>query len=227
MKGKIAICAVVTIAALVVGASVQAQFGGGWRPPSFSGVWAPVVGAGAVYQMEGGQGKQEYTIAIVGEESVGGKTGHWLEMVMEIPNQGRMVVKNLTVVENGKMETKKRIMQMGDQPPMIMPLEGMMAQMGGATKDSADIRADSVNLGTESITTPAGTFNCEHLASKDRLNNYWMSSNVSPFGIVKTTTRNTSMTLIRVLSNAKTQIRGTPVPFDPMQMMQMGKRPPN
>jgi hypothetical protein len=62
---------------LVAAAPVLAQMG--MRPPQFSGVWNPVVGGGAVYEVSNAQGgKSEISISIVGKEDVNGKTGYWM-----------------------------------------------------------------------------------------------------------------------------------------------------
>jgi hypothetical protein len=200
------VCLVLFFASTV---SLFAQMGMQMPAPRIQGVWAPVVGAGAAYAMETrGQGKQEIEYAIVGTEMVEGKTGHWLEFVVK---EGRevSVVKQLYVVAGKEMVIKRMVVQSGDEEPMEFPLR--MMQMGGPSQPSkADVREEAVRVGTETITVPGGTFSCEHWRAKDGSGEYWVSEKVAPFGVVKATTKDGTMTLVRVLTNAKTKIRGTP-----------------
>jgi uncharacterized protein YqjF (DUF2071 family) len=83
----------------------------------------------------------------------------------------------------------------------------------------SDVREEAERVGMESVTTPAGTFNCEHWRSKDKASDYWFTEKVSPWGLVKLTSKDETMTLLRVISGAKTKIRGTPKKFDPAEMM--------
>jgi hypothetical protein len=178
--------------------------------PRVQGIWAPVVGSGGAYQMESrGQGKQEIEYAVVGSETVEGKTGHWLEFVVKEGGEVS-VIKQLYVVANKELVIKRMIVQSGDEDPMEFPLR--MMQMGGQQQPPAktDVREEAERVGVESIAVPAGTFSCEHWRAKDGTGDFWFSDKVVPFGIVKATTKDGSMTLLRVLTNAKTKIRGTP-----------------
>jgi len=201
--------------------SAAAQFGGPPRIPGMRGVWAPVVGAGSAYQMEGGRmGKMQIEYAVVGTEAVAGKPGHWLEMTTK-GDQGLMVMKTLMVADGATMQSKRMIMQQGDDEPMEFPME-MMARMGGGgggpREQVTDIRKDAEVVGTEEITVPAGKFTCTHLKTKDGAD-VWVSDKVAPYGLVKMTSKEANMTLLKVMTDAKTKIRGTPRVFDPAEMM--------
>jgi hypothetical protein len=191
----------------------------GMRPgtPTLRGVFHPVVGGGAQYAIQNADGKNmTMEIAIVGKESVGGKDGYWLEMTMMGTSMGEMVIKRLTVLDGNEMTASRVIMQMPGHPPMEMPEQ--MAQMH-APKQPADIRADAQDLGSESVTTPAGTFSCEHYRMKDGSADTWVSEKIAPFGLVKEQEKNSSIVLTKVISDAKDRITGTPQPFNPMMMM--------
>lgn len=197
----------------------------GMRGPSMRGVWNPVVGSGAAYSIEqkGGE-KSEMEMAIVGKETVDGKDGYWFEMTMQSPRgEGQMVMKSLTVVDGSNTTVKRMIMQPPGQQPMEMPM-AMMQQRGSTTR-SADIRSEAEDVGSESVTTPAGTFACEHYRMKDGSADVWVAKNVAPYGVVKSTSKDTTMLLTRVITNAKDKITGTPVPFNPMGMMQQRPQP--
>jgi hypothetical protein len=83
-----------------------------------------------------------------------------------------------------------------------------------------DLRSNTDDVGSESVTTPAGTFACEHYRMKDGSGDAWVSDKVTPFGLVKYQGKTDSMVLTKLVTDAKDKIVGTPVPFDPMKMMQ-------
>ena len=61
---------------IILGAAVgsSAQMGLGMRSPQIQGVWNPVVGSGAAYQVESkGERKTELEMAVVGSETYEGK----------------------------------------------------------------------------------------------------------------------------------------------------------
>lgn len=202
----------VLIAGVVGSASAQFQM----QAPKVTGVWNPLVGAGAAYVMEEKRGKHEMEMAIVDKETVEGKTGYWLEMMLKDPREGEMVMKYLYVLDGNQISIKRLIFQ----PPRQQPLEMPMAAARGS-QTTADFRKESnVELvGQESVTTPAGTFACQHYRAKNSPGDYWVSEKVSPWGLVKMTSQDTNMTLLRVISGAKSRITGTPQKFNPMDIM--------
>lgn len=188
------------------------------RPPQFQGVWNPVVGKGAAYQLTGGSGKNsEIEISIVGKESVDGKDGYWMEMAFSSSEiGGQMLMKHLFVLDGQQTRTAKMIMQMPGHPPMEMPAQ-MMHRENSA--QAADIRTDAQDLGSESLTVPAGTFATEHYRTKDGAD-MWIAKDVPPWGLVKYQGKDSTMILVRLVSDAKDKIVGTPQPFNPMMMGQ-------
>ena len=74
----------------------------------------------------------------------------------------------------------------------------------------------------KSITTPAGTFDCEHYQAKDGSWDVWISPKVTPWGLVKSMSKDANMTVVRVISGATDHIVGTPKVFDPANMMRQG-----
>lgn len=69
------------------------------------------------------------------------------------------------------------------------------------------------------ITTPAGAFPCGHWRMKDGSGDAWIAEKVAQWGVVKATGREGRMTLVRVITSAKSHITGIPQKFDPMEMM--------
>jgi hypothetical protein len=212
--------------AFAVAANAQMGGGMGMRRPQVEGVFNPVVGQGAAYEVEhqgGKEGKSQMEISVVGKESVDGKDAYWLEFTVDSPRgEGQMVMKSLLVLDGQNTRTEKMIMQMPGMDPMEM--SGQMMARRGNQIQSADIRGTAEDVGPDSVTTPAGTFACEHYRAKDGSADYWIAKNVSPWGLVKSTSKENSMILVKVITGAKDKITGTPKPFNPMGM---GRPQPN
>lgn len=126
---------------------------------------------------------------------------------------GEMVVKTLAAVTDGNLTTGKTIMQMSGRPPMELPEQMQNASRG---TNLADIRTKADDLGTESVTTPAGTFSCHHYKMKDGSGEAWVSESVHPFGLVKGVENGSTTVLVKTLTDVKDKITGTPQPFNPM-----------
>jgi hypothetical protein len=211
---------IVAVCVAVCASAVGAQFS--MAGPSIRGVWSPAVGSGAVYRIETKRDTpMEMEVAIVGTETIAGKTGYWLETSMMQQGEGLTVMKMFMVQEAKEVNSLRFIVQPPNEEPMEMELS-MMGMMGGAKPkpEKADVREGAVRVGMETITTPAGTFNCEHWRTSDQKTDIWISEKVTPYGLVKMTSPDSSFTLVRLVTNARTKIRGTPRKFNPMQMMQ-------
>jgi hypothetical protein len=193
--------------ALFFAGAAHAQIG---HAPQFSGVWNPVVGAGAAYSVENQGQTSEMEMAVVGKETVDGKDGYWFEITMQSPREkGPMVMKYLYVLDGGQTRVVRMVMQMSGQSPMEMPAS-MMGRMGTPPTQTADVRTQSQDVGGESVTTPAGTFACEHFRAKDGSGDAWVAKGVPPYGLIKYKGHDTTMTLVRVITDAKDKITGTP-----------------
>lgn len=213
--------------AFALSATANAQMGGMMRQgPQPRGLFNPIVGSGAQYEIQPTNGKSMVMeIDVVGKESVGGVDAYWFETVMTSPQMGGSVVmKVLTVPAGGNATVTKMIMQMGNRPPMEMPSQMTQMAQGGQKQAPADIRGEAEDVGSESVTTPAGTFTCEHYRMKDGSGNSWISDKVSPYGLIKHQGKDSTMVLTKIVTDAKDKITGTPVPFNPM-MMGMGGPP--
>jgi hypothetical protein len=211
--------AVVLPSLLLCALATAAQMPMGQQAPRFRGVWKPVVGSGATYQVESrGEPKRNMDIAIVGAETAQGRSSHWLEMVFQDPQQGEIVMKNLVLSDGGNARVARMIMQTREMGAIEFSAE--MMGMGGQRQSpqDADIRDDATLVGTETITVPAGTFECQHYRTKDGAD-VWVSEKVAPWGLVKMTSKDSSMVLTRTLTNVKTRVTGTPRKFDMSEMM--------
>lgn len=198
-----------------------AQMGMGMsRPPSIAGVFNPEVGSGAAYEMDRKDGgrKTTFEMSVVGKEG----SGYWIETAMQAP-QGTVYAKTLSTREGDNVMVQRTIVQMPGRPPMDMTSMMKMHPMQ-SEESKADMRANAENLGNDTVTTPAGTFACQHWRSKKDGSEYWLSDKVSPWKLVKMTNKDQTMVLTKVITDAKTHITGTPVSMEDM-MKGMGQRP--
>ncbi|MGA7919106.1 MAG: hypothetical protein WCA38_05490 [Candidatus Acidiferrales bacterium] len=149
-----------------------------------------------------------------------GKDAYWFENTVSNTQMGEMVTKALTVVDGQDTYVSKIIMQMPNRPPMEMP-----AQMAKARqKQPTDIRGQADDLGSESITTPAGTFKTEHYKMKDGSGDVWVADKAGPYGLVRFEGKDSSMLLTKIINDGKDKIKGTPQPFNPMMNQQQDQQ---
>jgi hypothetical protein len=209
----------VVLATLALAMPLAAQMFGP-RTPTLSGIWHPVVGTGAAYEITKDGKKNQMEIIIVGKEDVDAKPAFWLEMAMTDQRTSQPVyVKSLMSVSENTITSTRMVIQMSGQDPMEMDMN--MNPMGRGMKQTTPVTiADKAEIvGTDSVTVPAGTFSCTHYRMKDGTGDAWVSDKVSPWGLVKSQDKDTSMVLAKVITDAKDHITGTPKKFDPMQMM--------
>jgi hypothetical protein len=210
---KLTLAASIVVALFLVNAS-HAQFGKS-AGPKFYGSFKPVVGAWSEYQVSTkGEPSSKMKIAIVGKEG----DAYWYESVMQ-SKEGQMVSKMLV---SGNPEEKKNIQRMvfkmGDQPAMEMPIQMMMQKPGGQEQ-----RGKMIDRGSESIKVPAGTFTAQHMQYQDGeiLVDSWLHKDVSPYGIIKSQTKEVETVLLAYGTGAKTLITETPKKFEMPQVPMM------
>jgi hypothetical protein len=208
-------CVVSILLVLVLTQIAYAQFGQS-SGPSFYGEFKPVVGGWSEYQMTSKrEGTTKMKVAIVDKE--GG--AYWYETVMEGGKQGRTIMKMLV---SGNPEDQKNIKRMiikqGNEPAMEMPVE-MMQQSSKSQGQSGKV----IDKGTETIKVPAGTFKTQHSQYQDAegVVDTWMYKDVSPYGMIKSVSKDMEMVLIGYGTGAKTQIIETPQKFEMPQMPQI------
>jgi hypothetical protein len=188
-----------------------AQFGKGAGPKFYSD-FRPAVGGWSEYQMTGkGEQPSKMKIAIVGKEG----DAYWYETVMETKREGRVISK---VLVSGNPEDQKNIkrmiVKMGNEPAMEMPV-----QMMQGSKDQGQ-KGKIVDKGTESIKVPAGTFTTQHMQYQDgeTVVDTWVYKDASPYGMVKSQSKDFEMVLLGYGTGAKTLITETPQKFEMPQM---------
>ena len=170
--------------------------------PAFKGDWHPVVGSGAVYQMkQKNQPAVDWEVAVVGKE----EGGYWVETRMSVPEP--MVMKMLIVPPGG---VKRTIMKAGKEPAIEMPV------MQGHAAPETDLKQSAKLIGKEQVSTPTGNFACDHYQTQDGklAADVWITAQISPYGLVKMTSKDTTMVLSKIVKGATTRITETPQKFD-------------
>ncbi|HUO35634.1 MAG TPA: hypothetical protein VMU43_11645 [Candidatus Acidoferrum sp.] len=216
-------CTVAAVLCLFSVPAAKAQFGGPHGgPPSLQGIFQPIVGRGAAYEIQHQNGeKSSMELAVVGKDSAGGGQGYWIEMTFD-GREGQVVMKTLSTVESNNVVVSRMIMQMDGRPPMEFPEQFLQRRN---PPRSANIKDSAEDVGSETLTVPAGTFKCEHYRSKDGSGDFWITSDIAPWGLVKSQDKDVTMVLTKTITDAKDKITGTPIPFNPM--MFGGAQPPS
>ena len=188
-----------------------------WQKMAIAKFVNPVVGKGAVYEVTSANsrdsGPKSMEMGVVGKDSVDGKEGFWMQMVMST-GKGQMVSKVL--MSRDDFQPHKTIFQMQGQQAMEMPINPSAAH----ETTVQDNMKEWHSVGSETITVPAGTFTCEHWKNDAKGSDVWVSDKVTPFGMVKETGKDSSMVLTKVLSDVTDKITGPVTKFDMQQMMQ-------
>jgi hypothetical protein len=208
---KKVIWAILIILTLFFVYSAHAQFGKGAGPKFYSD-FKPVVGGWSEYQVTPkGEPPSKMKMAVVGKEG----DSYWYEMVMETKQEGRVITKMLVSGDPADQKNIKRlVVKTGDEPAMEMPVQ-MMGQPSKVQGQSGK----AIDKGTETIKVPAGTFSTKHMQYQDReVVDSWIYKDISPYGMVKSVSKDLEMVLIGYGSGAKTLITETPQKFDMPQM---------
>lgn len=167
------------------------------------------VGAYASYQLPVGTMKQ----AIVGTKVVDGEEYIWFEMAME-EKKGVSMIAKLLIPSFGRFnEVKEMVVQPAGEPAMRMPNQ-MISMMQKNIKDPmAEMRtkcdagdASVVDLGTETVTVPAGTFTTRHFRAESG-EEMWIDMSLA-FPVVKATTDKGDMVLVEHGTDASSGITG-------------------
>jgi len=210
MKKTLSVVSIIFILSFVNLA--YAQFGK-TSGPSFHGEFKPAVGGWSEYQVTTkGSSPSKMKLAIVGKEG----EAYWYETVMEGGREGRVISKMLVSGNPEDQKNVKRIIfKQGNEPAMEMPVE-MMQQTAKPQGHSGKV----VDKGTETIKVPAGTFKTQHTQYQDAegVVDTWIYKDVSPYGMIKSVSKDTEMVLIGYGTGAKTQITETPQKFEMPQM---------
>lgn len=169
----------------------------------------PAAGSWAEYQTKEGS----LRMSVLGEEEHEGKKMQRLEM--SVGGEGgtvvQMVVPGWPYQPDGIYEM---VMKTEGQPAMKMSgrmMDMMRQNMKTPTAQMADACERMVDLGTETVTVPAGTFETRHYRDQKTGAEVWVDADL-PFGMVKTLTKDgEEMVLTAHGTGAKSRITETPV----------------
>lgn len=208
---KIARIGLLAFLSLAVMAAPQALAARGGPPggaPGFRGAWHPVVGSGAAYRLEQqDQPAMDMEIAVVGQEA----GGYWVETRMFAPEE--MISKALILPG----QVKRTIVKAAGQPAMELPA------MNAPKVPETNLDKTAKLLGRETVSTPAGSFACEHYQSQeqDGVVDAWVAAQVSPYGLVKMKGPKTTMLISKLITGAKSRITETPQKIEMPEMPNM------
>jgi hypothetical protein len=204
---------------LCLAQSSAAQLGKG-QGPRFYSEFKPVVGGWSEYQMTAkGEEPSKMKIAVVGKEG----DAYWYETVMEGEDEEQVISKMLVSGNPDDQQSVKRmIVIMGDEPAMEMPVQTLQG-----SKEQRQQKGKFIDKGNESIKVPAGTFMARHMQYQDgeTVVDTWVHKEVSPYGMVKSQSKEFDMVLLGYGTGAKTLITETPQKFEMPQMPQMPQLP--
>ncbi len=205
---------------LTIGSIGYAQFGKS-AGPRFYSEFKPVVGGWSEYQITAkGEPPSKMKIAIVGKEG----DAYWYETVMETKQEGKVITKMLVSGNpEDQKNVKRMIVKMGDEPAMDMPVQMMQPSKEERPEKAGKI----IDKGIETIKVPAGTFKTQHLQYQDPegIVDAWVYKEVSPYGLIKSKSKDLEMILIGYGSGAKTQITETPQKLEIPQIPQLPQIP--
>lgn len=189
----------------------EAQFGKSAGPKFYSD-FKPVVGGWSEYQMTPkGEPPSKMKIAVVGKEG----DAYWYETVMEAKREGRVITKILVSGDPSDQKNIKRmIFKSGNEPAMEMPVQ-MMEQPSTQKGQPGKV----IDKGTETVKVPAGTFKTQHMQYHNgEMADSWIYKDISPYGMIKSVSKDFEMVLIGYGTGAKTLITETPQKFEMPQM---------
>jgi len=201
--------------------AAEAQLGGGmnfFKKPNIADIFHPVVGSGAAYERTDKDGvKTALEMTIVGRDTFEGKDAYWFEVGHNDKRSAEMSYAKMLITKDDFQFHKMIIVMPGSTQPMEMPFNP-----GDKAKEKIKDDLEKWHkVGAEPITVPAGTFLCDHWQKDDGKQDVWVSSKVTPMGMVKEVSEGSTMVLAKVITGARDHITGTPQKFDPQMMRQM------
>jgi hypothetical protein len=213
---------------LCLSGSVVGQMGMNlFSKPNIADIFNPVVGSGAAYEMQPTDQKGAPSLiemTIVGKELTPTGEGYWMEVGHTASKDGGALMYSKMLVTKDFQFTKIVFQQPG-QPAMEMPFNPNDMGKNHMKGEMAKWH----QVGSETITVPAGTFSCMHWKKDDGAEDVWTSDKVTPMAMVKELGKNDTMVLTKIITGATDHITGPVTKFDPQafaqQMQQQRQKP--
>jgi hypothetical protein len=213
---------VAAAACLWLSAAVAGQGLNFFSKPNIADIFKPAVGSGAVYEQQSTDQKRptsQLEMTVVGKEMTPNGEGYWMEVGHLEPKGGAMVYTKMLVTKD--FQFTKIVFQQPGQPAMEMPFDPTEKNRNRMKDEMAKWQ----QVGTETITVPAGTFSCAHWKKDDGTDEVWTSDKVTPMAMVKQVGKNNSMVLTKIITGATDHITGPVTPFDPKAFLQQHQKP--
>jgi hypothetical protein len=197
--------------------SAAAQLGPSlFSKPNIADIFKPVVGSGAAYEQHSTDEKRpasQMEMTIVGKELTANGEAYWME-IGHVGKEGAGMMYSKVLVTKDFQFTKIIFQQPG-QPAMEMPFDGQTGR-----SHMKEEMAKWHQVGSETITVPAGTFSCMHWKNEDGTDEVWTSDKVTPMAMVTQVGKNRSMVLTKIITGATDHITGPVTKFDPKALQQ-------
>lgn len=206
---------------IAIGTVARAQMGMDFfKKPAIASLFKPVVGHGGLYETtrtdQDSAPKQVMEWLVVGKEMADGKDAVWLEIGRPMKGVDGLIYSKV-LISTDDFQLHRSIIQLPGRPAMEMKMNP-----SARTQQHVEEQMNKWSqVGTETITVPAGTFVCQHWKKEDGKSEIWASDKISPLGMVKEVTPGTVQVLVKVLTDSKDHITGPVTPFDPMAFRQM------
>lgn len=144
----------------------------------------PKVGQWAWYNLTDNSTGQHFALrqAIVGEESVGRKTGYWMELEIIPPVGYRSIYKMLLTGPASDPKNMHRLLVRTG----VAPAQEVPAPAESEEKDKSP-QPKRVSIGMEDVATLGGSIRAEHIqvTAGDKVSDVWINDLARPMGIVR------------------------------------------
>lgn len=212
----------ILVALLCVAVPAHPQIGPTlFKKPNIADFFRPVVGRGAVFETQRkdpqNAPKRQMEFSVVGKDTLEGKDAYWMEFAHDDTGSGQLAYSKMLVTKDD-FRPHRMIIQQPGQPAMEFPMNFNASENGRQRREEELEKWRQI--GTETITVPAGTFSCQHWQKEDGKGDVWVSDKVSPFGMVKMVSPTETMILIKLITDAKDHISGPVKSFDPQTFRQ-------
>lgn len=153
----------------------------------------PEVGQWAWYELTDAKGKHAYYLrqAVVGEEKVGRKNAHWVEIEL-VPEIGLATIYKLLLSgpASGVKNIHRVLLKQGGENTTELPVDEALAA-GPPGKQDREV------VGNETVETQTGDLEAEHvrLSGEGPVVEMWLNDTVRPMGVVKLATENGQLIL--------------------------------
>lgn len=155
--------------------------------------------------------------AVVGSEMSDGGEHYWIEVISAPPVIGDNVIVQMLVPHYpfDNQDIEAYIVKMPGVPARKVP-QDLLAQMGEQAQTGPSWRqlCDSAeDLGSESVTVEAGTFETSHYRSgENKQDEFWVAD--VPFGMVKLIQAESRMELVRHGTDARSSLKEEPLEME-------------